>query len=52
MSRDSFCPKISVRSRLTFYAFFYAVLSSLTFFRVRGNAVYTKRTVVRHLKLI
>ena len=50
MSRDSFCPKISVRSRLTFYAL--AVLSSLTFFRVRGNAVYTKRTVVRHLKLI
>ena len=42
MSRDSFCPKISVWSRLTFYAL--AVLSSLTFFRVGGNAEIVHKT--------
>ena len=41
ISRDSFCPKISVWSRLTFYAL--AVLSSLTFFRVGGNTECIQR---------
>ena len=42
ISIDSFCPKISVWSRLTFYAL--AVLSSLTFFRVGGDAESVYKT--------
>ena len=46
-SRDSFCHKNSVWSRLTFYAL--AVLSSLTFFRVRGNTECIQKAQYCHI---